>query len=174
MDRQPPRRRAIVVMGVSGSGKSTVGIALAQHLQLAYLDGDDLHSSHNVDKMRRGQPLTDEDRVPWLAAVSAALGDAIKFPAGVVVACSALKIAYRDRIREHVPGLRFVFLDAPQALIEQRLRLRQHHFMPQSLIASQFAALESPSARETDVVTIPASLPVPEAAEAAMQALGLS
>ncbi|WP_307794735.1 gluconokinase [Leifsonia sp. TF02-11] len=129
----------VVVMGVSGSGKSTIGQAVADALGAAFVDGDDLHPAANVAKMAAAIPLTDADREPWLRAVGrtlAAGGDA-----GVVVACSALKRAYRDLIRSEAPGTVFAELDGPRELLEQRM-IRPGHFMPASLLDSQLATLE--------------------------------
>jgi gluconokinase len=107
--------------------------------------------------MSRGEPLTDEDRALWLSAVAHVLADAERYPDGVVLACSALRKAYRERLRSGAPGVRFVFLDAPRTAIEPRLAARSRHFMPASLLASQFATLERPTQGETDVVTLDAA-----------------
>lgn len=151
-------RLAIVVMGVCGCGKSTFASALAAERGLALIDGDDLHDERAIAKMRRGEPLTDDDRWPWLDSVATSLSNLEHSPRGTVVACSALRRAYRDRIRARAGNFRFVFLDAPRELIEARMQQRQGHFMPPSLVESQFRTLEYPSAAETDVVTIPARL----------------
>lgn len=139
-----PRR--IVLMGVAGCGKSAVGAALAARLGAAYLDGDDLHPAANIAKMSRGQPLTDEDRWPWLALVGRSLAN----PEGVLIlGCSALKRRYRDRIREVAAApVTFVHLSGTKALIVARMNARSGHFMPASLIDSQFAALEPPAGDE--------------------------
>jgi gluconokinase len=149
-----PSRLAVVVMGVSGSGKTTVGAALAGLLRLDFVDGDDLHPQSNVEKMHGGHPLTDEDRWPWLDRIGATLADAGAHPDGVIVACSALRRIYRDRIRAAVgPGLIFVFLDISHEEARQRMTARLHHFMPAALLDSQFATLESPQG-EPDVLDI--------------------
>jgi gluconokinase len=154
-ERAPPL--PIVVMGVSGSGKSTVAAQLAGRIGLPYLDGDDLHPQSNVDKMQSGHPLDDDDRWPWLDRVAAALNDHAAAEGGVVLACSALKRSYRDRIREGTGGrVRFAFLDVAFDEIERRLKKRVHHFMPQRLLRSQFDTLERPGPGEADVVTVPA------------------
>jgi gluconokinase len=153
-------RLPIVVMGVSASGKSTVGEALARALSLPFVEGDQLHSRHNVEKMSRGEPLTDEDRAPWLSTIAALLGDAARYPRGVVIACSALKSAYRDELRAASPAVRFVFLDSSPELVAARMAARRHHFMPATLAASQFATLEQPTAAERDVTVVDAALPV--------------
>ena len=123
-------------MGVSGSGKSTIGVAIAAALALRFIDGDSLHSPESVRRMQSGVALTDDDRWPWLDRVGAELADATRSPAGVVVACSALKPAYRDRIRTAAPAVRFVFLDGSQRTIEARMATRSGHYMPTSLLAS--------------------------------------
>lgn len=165
------KRLPVVVMGVSASGKTTVGMALARRLGLPFIEGDTLHSTHNVAKMRRGEPLDDADRAPWLAAIAASLADRSRYPRGLVITCSALKAAYRDELREAAPGARFVFLDASRTLVEARLAARQHHFMPASLAASQFATLERPRPSEADVVTLNAAQPAEDLAVAAVAAI---
>ncbi|MEV1011015.1 gluconokinase [Streptomyces sp. NPDC049881] len=128
-------------MGVSGSGKSTVGELLADRLGVPYADADDFHSPANIAKMSAGTPLTDEDRWPWLDAIGAwAAGRAAD--GGAVVTCSALKRAYRDRLRAAAPGLFFVHLDGSRELIAGRMAAREGHFMPGALLDSQLAALE--------------------------------
>lgn len=130
----------VAVMGVSGSGKSTVGAALADHLGVPFVDGDELHPAANVAKMAAGRPLDDADRAPWLDAVGGWL--AAHAAAGGVVACSALRRRYRDRLRELAPGLVFVHLAGDRELVASRQRRRTGHFMPSSLLDSQLAALE--------------------------------
>jgi gluconokinase len=139
----------IVIMGVAGCGKSSVGEALARRLRIAYRDGDDLHTAANVAKMRAGVPLTDDDRWPWLDAVAACLRD----QAPVVVGCSALKRAYRDRIRS-AGIVRFVHLAGSRDLIAARMAQRSGHYMPLTLLDSQFATLEPPDADEAITVSI--------------------
>jgi len=136
----------VVVMGVSGSGKTTVGIALAARLGLRFVDADDLHPAANVAKMAAGTPLTDEDRWPWLAAVGDALAAADE--PGMVMACSALKRSYRDAIRARAEGAFFVHLTAPVAVLRDRIGHRASHFMPASLLDSQLATLEPLQADE--------------------------
>jgi gluconokinase len=158
MAASPPvseRRLAAIVMGVSGSGKTTLGQALAKALGVAFVDGDDLHPAANVAKMAAGTPLTDEDRWPWLDRVGATLANATAYPAGVVIACSALRRVYRDRIRgaSEYP-VRFVYLAAEEHEMERRLSARPHHYMPASLVHSQFQTLEPPEGEpETLVLT---------------------
>ncbi len=148
--------RVIVAMGVTGSGKSTVGAGLAVRLGIDFTDGDDLHPPENVTKMSRGEALTDADRWPWLSRVAAVLADRAAHPAGIVVACSALRRRYRDHIRAHAnnPKLLFVFLDVSPEVATARLHARPGHFMPASLVDSQFATLERPDRDETDVVSV--------------------
>ena len=143
--------RRLVIMGVSGCGKSSVGARLAARLGLNYRDGDDLHPPENVAKMRAGMPLTDGDRWPWLDRV----GQVLLAEAPVIVGCSALKRAYRDRIRTAAGGpMTLVHLAGSQEVIAARMALRQGHYMPLSLLDSQFAALEPPAAEEAITVSI--------------------
>jgi len=141
----------LVVMGVSGCGKTTLGAALAARLGAGFVDADDLHPPANRAKMARGEALTDEDRAPWLDLVTGVLRDR----APVVVACSALRRAYRDRLRE-AGKVRFLHLAAPREVIAARLAARQGHFMPASLLDSQYATLEPPGPDEA--VTLDARL----------------
>lgn len=145
----------VVIMGVSGCGKSSVGAALSARLGIPYVDGDDLHPPANVEKMRAGVPLVDDDRWPWLDRVAAKLAEA----APVIIGCSALKRAYRDRIRAGAGGaVRFVHLQGSRAVIAARMADRQHEYMPSSLLDSQFATLEPPAADEALTVDISLSL----------------
>lgn len=137
----------IVLMGVSGCGKTTVGSALAQRLGVPFLEGDSLHPPRNIELMRAGVPLTDADRSDWLDTIAARL-QALPAGEGLVVSCSALRRSYRDRLRLACPDLRFVHLQGPQHTIAQRLSLRQGHYMPGSLLESQFATLEPPQPDE--------------------------
>ena len=153
----------VVVMGVSGCGKSSVGEAMAGLLGIPYFDGDDLHPTGNVAKMAAGMPLTDEDRGPWLDRVAAVLAE----QAPVIVGCSALKRAYRDRIRAGAGGpVRFVHLAGSRAVIEARMAARTGHFMPAALLDSQFAALEPPGRDEA--ITLDVAAPVEEIAARAV------
>lgn len=146
--------RLLVVMGVSGCGKSTVAAALAAALDARFLDGDDFHPEANIAKMRGGTPLSDADRWPWLDR----LGQALAAGEGrAVAACSALRRAYRDRLRAAAgEPVRFLHLAAPEAVIAARLAARAGHFMPPALLASQFASLEPPGPDE-DAVTLDVS-----------------
>ncbi|MCP3064724.1 gluconokinase [Myxococcus sp. K38C18041901] len=134
----------VVVMGVSGAGKSTVGRALAQSLGWRFLDTDDLHSAANVAKMAAGVPLTDEDRWPWLADVRGELERSLSRGEDVVLASSALKRSYRERLEVDPARTRWVYLNAPREVLSRRLAQRHGHFMPPSLLDSQLAALEVP------------------------------
>jgi gluconokinase len=136
----------VVVMGVSGSGKSTAARALAQRLGVPFCEGDDVHPPANVAKMQAGQPLDDADRAPWLAALNAWMQ---AHRDGGVVSCSALRRRYRDRLREGLaPPPAFVLLDPSRAVLERRMAARHGHFMPGSLLDSQLATLERPGADE--------------------------
>jgi len=126
-------------MGVSGSGKSTVGAALAQRLRVPFSDADDLHPEANIAKMSRGEALDDHDRYPWLERVGAWLAE---HPDGGVMSCSALRRKYRDQLRHHAPGTEFVLLAGSREVIERRQASRPGHFMPASLLTSQLATLE--------------------------------
>jgi len=144
----------IVVMGVSGSGKSTVGAALAQRLGVPFADADDFHPPANVAKMKAGTPLNDDDRYPWLEAIGGWLAD--HCGTGGVMSCSALKRKYRDQLRRHCPQAEFVHLSGSPEVIAARQASRPGHFMPASLMASQFATLE-PLERDERGVTLDVS-----------------
>ncbi|WP_231687093.1 gluconokinase [Arthrobacter alpinus] len=139
----------IVVMGVSGCGKTTVGERLGQELGLAFIDGDSLHPAENVAKMTAGTPLNDADRAPWLAAVGRELAGS---PGGLVIACSALKRHYRDAIRAQAPEVFFVHLAGSREVLAARMEGRTGHFMPAGLLDSQLATLEKLGADELGVV----------------------
>jgi gluconokinase len=144
VDTTPP----VVVMGVSGSGKSTVGAALAQRLRVPFVDADTLHPPANIAKMAAGQPLNDRDRYPWLERVGGWLA---AHRDGGVVSCSALKHKYRDQLRAHCPRVEFLYLSGSPELIGGRLAARSGHFMPAALLRSQFDALEPLGADEAGV-----------------------
>jgi gluconokinase len=133
----------VVVMGVAGSGKTTVGRILADAISCPFLEGDTLHSPENVEKMSRGVPLTDADRAPWLAAIHARMADAHARGESLVVGCSALKRSYRAVLGNDLPAT-FVYLKGSQELIQDRLLHRVGHFMKAGMLASQFEALEEP------------------------------
>jgi gluconokinase len=142
----------VLVMGVSGSGKTTVSAMLAGALHCQFLEGDDLHPQSNVEKMRAGTPLTDADRLPWLARIAAEIdGWRARGESGVVT-CSALKRAYRDLLIDGRPGMMLVYLRGSKELIHQRMAARHEHFMPVALLDSQFATLEEPTADEHPIV----------------------
>jgi gluconokinase len=162
---------AIIVMGVSGSGKTSVAGALAKSLDLHFVEGDALHPASNVEKMSHGIPLTDEDRMPWLDLIGAEIAEAIQGGRGIVVSCSALKKIYRDRLRREAGGpLYFVFLEGSKALLLSRLSARKGHFMPPSLLESQLQTLEVPTG-EPGVVTVGIDATVEGIAAAAVEAL---
>ena len=139
---------ALIVMGVSGSGKSTIGEKLAQRLAFSYEDGDKFHPPANVAKMSAGQPLTDEDRWPWLQAIADEIDRICLAREHAVIACSALKRAYRDVLVHGRNDVRIVYLQGSQQLIADRLAQRKGHFMPPGLLDSQFKTLEPPDASE--------------------------
>jgi gluconokinase len=150
---------ALIVMGVSGSGKSTVASHLAKRLGWTFEDGDRFHPASNVAKMSAGHPLTDEDRWPWLQAIADEIGRVCEAGGHVVVACSALKRAYRDLLLRSRNDVRFVFLDGSKALIAARMAARKDHFMPPGLLDSQFKTLEPPQADERSI-TVSIDAPV--------------
>jgi gluconokinase len=158
----------IVVMGVSGSGKSTIAAGLAERLGVRFVEGDTLHSAANIRKMAHAIALTDEDRWCWLRAVGAAMEQERRAGRGVVVSCSALKRDYRDCIRAMVEGpVRFILLDGARDLIAGRMAGRQRHFMPPALLDSQIATLERPGAGE-NAVTLAIDAPVARLLDAAV------
>lgn len=146
----------VIVMGVSGAGKTTVGRALAASLGWRFVDADDLHPQSNIAKMAAGVPLTDEDRWPWLWMLSGLIGAALKQGDDVVLACSALKASYRQVLAVDPARVRWVYLDAPREVLAKRLSQRHGHFMPPSLLDSQLATLELPEdALRVDVTPPP-------------------
>jgi gluconokinase len=168
MPATPP---LIVVMGVSGSGKTTIGQLLASRLGVPFEDADSLHPAANVAKMAAGHPLTDADRRPWLASVGRAMAGAAS--TGMVMACSALKRAYRDILVHGRNDVRIVYLNGTQDLIASRLALRKDHFMPPGLLASQFKTLEPPDQSEHPV-TVPIDAAVAAIVDDIVRQLGLS
>jgi carbohydrate kinase (thermoresistant glucokinase family) len=142
------RNTAIVVMGVSGAGKSTVGSLLAERLHRTFVEGDSLHPPQNVEKMKHGVPLADADRIPWLKAIASRIDAARKTRERIVVTCSALKRAYRDMLSAGHDDVSFVYLQGTKKLIARRIENRADHFMPPQLLESQFSDLEEPAADE--------------------------
>jgi gluconokinase len=164
--------QVIVVMGVAGAGKTTVGLELAQAVGWEFHDADDFHSPQNIAKMHRGEPLTDEDRAPWLAALHDLISQIVSERRHGVVACSALKQAYRNMlVGSDIPGgvVRFAYLDVPADELRDRLARRQHHFAPPALLDSQLATLEPPR----DAVWVDGRLPVADEVRAIREACGV-
>jgi len=150
---------ATIIMGVSGAGKSTIADALAKRTGMTYRDGDDFHPTANIAKMHAGTPLTDADRKPWLTAIAAAIDQAAAAGTQLVIACSALKRAYREVLVHGRSDVRFVYLKGSRALIAERLKARHGHFMPATLLESQFATLEEPGPDEPAIaISIDASI----------------
>lgn len=145
---------ALVVMGVSGSGKSTVARLIAARLGYEMLEGDSLHPPENVEKMRRGEPLNDDDRAPWLQRIGERMKQIGAEGRGVVATCSALKRVYRAKLLAARPDLVFVYLKGSEAMFGERVRARHHEYMPASLLQSQFATLEVPGPDEAIAVSI--------------------
>lgn len=158
-------RTILVVMGVSGSGKTTVAAMLAGALGVAFLEGDALHPASNVEKMRNGTPLTDADRLPWLRAIAHRIDVWRARGEAGVVTCSALKRAYRDILVGDRPDVRLVYLRGSRELIHQRMAARHEHFMPLALLDSQFATLQEPGGDERPVVVDVAGSPAEIVAE---------
>lgn len=159
----------LVVMGVSGSGKTTIGRMLAARLSWPFAEGDDFHPPANIDKMASGHPLTDEDRWPWLAAIGRWIDERIEAGDSGVVTCSALKRSYRDVLRR--PEVTFVNLTGDRTAIAERVAARHGHFMPAALLDSQLATLEPPDADER-VIPVDLALPPSEIADQVVRALG--
>ncbi|MWV49627.1 AAA family ATPase [Rathayibacter sp. VKM Ac-2803] len=162
--------RAIVVMGVSGSGKSTVAALLAGQLGWSFLEGDDLHPQANVDKMAAGTPLTDDDRAPWLAEIARTVDERIEAGGSVVITCSALRRRYRDVLRR--PDLVFVHLSGSRDVVAGRLASRLDHFMPSTLLDSQFGTLE-PLGDDERHLTVDVGRPPEEEVAEIVETLGL-
>jgi gluconokinase len=145
----------VIVLGAAGAGKTTVGRALAQQFHWRFVDADDLHSPSAIAKMRAGVPLTDADRAPWLASLHTVVATALDRREPLVLACSALKQRYRDILRGGLPNVRFVYLEADEATLAERLAHRRGHFAGPALLATQLADLEAPA----DALAIDATLP---------------
>jgi gluconokinase len=168
MDVPPP---AVVVMGVSGSGKTTIGRALAALLDWCFRDGDEFHGPANVEKMRAGHPLDDADRAPWLAAIARWIDECAREGVPTVVACSALKLRYRDFLREHRPQVWFFYLRVPRSELKRRLQTRDHPYMPGSLLASQLQTFEEPDGREPRTIALDAADDVETIVDVALREL---
>jgi gluconokinase len=149
----------VVVMGVSGSGKTTIATRLAKAQGWPFMDGDDLHPRDNVEKMKSGQSLTDEDRWPWLRRIAERVDEWRAAGTGGVITCSALKRAYRDVILGGRPGTALVYLKGSRELIKARMAARKGHFMPVALLDNQFTVLQEPAADERPIVTDVAPTP---------------
>ena len=165
--------RAIIVMGVSGSGKSTLGGALSRALDCAFLEGDDFHSPEAKARMGAGIPLTDEDRWPWLQAIAEEIARCRANGEHIVIACSALKKAYRDILVSRHSDVRIVYLEGSRELIGDRMGHRKGHFMPTGLLDSQFATLEPPDAGEHPL-TVSVDAPVEAIVDGILQQLHVS
>lgn len=159
----------IIIMGVSGCGKTTIGRALAQHFDVPFIEGDALHPKSNVEKMRGGTPLNDDDRWPWLEEIGKKLNG---YAGGAVATCSSLKKAYRMRLQQTAGAdLRFVFVKCSKPVLEARMVARENHFMPPSLLASQLATLEDPSGEDA-VVVVDGDAALEQVVRAAVKGLG--
>lgn len=159
------RRPLVVTMGVSGSGKTTAGRALAERLGVPFADADDFHSKANIEKMSHGVPLTDEDRWPWLEAIGRWLRQ--HQDTGGVIGCSALRVAYREVLRTHAPEVVFVHLEGDRSAVVRRVASRQDHFMPTRLVDSQYSTLEPLEPGETGIA-VDFELPVEQIVDAAV------
>lgn len=168
-----PNPQLIVVMGVSGCGKSTVGVALAEALGVGFHDGDDFHSEANVAKMSQGTPLNDSDREPWLQSIVNFSTTQCQSGASLIVACSALKKKYRDHLRQLDYPVSFVHLKASFEVVHERMKQRSEHFMPESLLRSQFETLEDPVS-EAGAHSVSIEQPITMAVSQAMGLLGFS
>ena len=160
-----------VVMGVSGSGKSAVANAVAQHWQAAFLDGDFLHPRANIEKMAAGHPLNDADRQPWLQAINDAAFAMQRTNQVSLIVCSALKKSYRDILRRGNQNLSFIYLQGDFATIESRLLARKGHFFKSQMLVTQFATLEEPTSAEQDVMAIDITPPMADVVTATLQAI---
>ncbi|MCI9890052.1 gluconokinase [Micrococcales bacterium 31B] len=163
----------VVVMGVAGCGKSSIALAIAEHLEWPFAEADALHPQANIDKMSAGIPLTDDDRWPWLGIIREWMSEQARAGRSTVVTCSALRVAYRDVLREAEGRVRFVHLAGTRELIGSRMAAREGHFMPTQLLDSQFATLE-PLTETEDGCTVDVALTPPEIVAEAIARLGLS
>ncbi|MFP2908044.1 gluconokinase [Pyxidicoccus sp. 3LFB2] len=158
----------VIVMGVSGAGKTTVGRVLAESLGWRFVDADDLHPKDNIVKMAAGVPLSDEDRWPWLQVLREVVAEALERDEDLVLVCSALKTAYRELLEVDPARMRWVYLDAPREVLARRLSNRHGHFMPPSLLDSQLATLEVPA----DALRVDVSPPPEEVVQRIREGLG--
>jgi gluconokinase len=166
----------IVLMGVSGSGKTTIGNQLSTALGWDFVDGDTLHPQANIDKMSQGIALTDDDRQPWLRTIRALIHHEIENNKNLVLACSALKASYRDMLRQGLNQVKIVYLKASQAVLQERMERRHGHFMPSSLLQSQLDTLEEPtedSTKSHTVVTVNVNQPSEKVVEQIRLKLGI-
>lgn len=164
--------RIIIVMGVSSSGKSTVGQSIGRRLHVPFLDGDGYHPEANVEKMRAGTPLTDTDRWPWLEKLAAALHEAAERKDAAVGACSALRRSYRQFLTDKAgEPILFVYLDGSREVIGERMARRSHEYMPTSLLDSQFATLETPDPASENVLVVPVTDSVEKITQTVTKAL---
>jgi gluconokinase len=159
--------KAVILMGVAGSGKTAVGKGVAARLNWLFLDADDFHPAANIEKMKHGIPLNDQDRIPWLRALRDELRRLLAEGRSVILACSALKESYRKLLSDDVAPMSFVLLDVDQETIRERLRHRSAHFFPKELMNSQFAALEKPK----DAIIIDARKSLDEVTDRVVQAV---
>lgn len=159
--------KAVILMGVAGSGKTAVGKGVATRLNWLFLDADDFHPAANIEKMKHGIPLNDQDRMPWLRALRDELRRLLAEGRSAILACSALKESYRQLLSDEVFAMSFVLLDVDQETIRERLKHRSAHFFPKELMDSQFAALEKPK----DAIIIDARKPLDEVIDRVVQAV---
>lgn len=162
--------KCIVVMGVCGSGKTSVGLAIASHFNCRFIDGDDLHPRANVEKMGSGHPLNDEDRAPWLTRINDVAFSLKNRSASGIIVCSALKKIYRDQIRDGNDNVAFIHLYGSYELILERMRARSGHYMKEGMVRSQFDTLEFPGEDEPDVINIDVTPPLDEVIAASIRA----
>ena len=160
--------RAVILMGVAGSGKTAVGKKVAEKLHWIFLDADNFHPAANIEKMKHGIPLTDDDRVPWLQRLHDELQHQLAERHSVILACSALKESYRNTLRDHISPLAFVHLDVDAETIRNRLQHRTAHFFPKELMESQFATLEKPK----DAIIVDGRKPLDAVVDQVIQSLG--
>jgi gluconokinase len=170
MKPSPHRPLVLIFMGVSGSGKTTVGTLFAKRTGALFFEGDEFHPSENIEKMRRGVPLTDADRARWLQTLREIIVRSLDQGTFTVIACSALKAAYRDLLQGGDARVKFVYLTGPRPVIEARLKTRRNHFMPPTLLDSQLATLEPP----VDALTFSCEKSSEEIVTALIQALGIT